>query len=68
MDIIDAEGCLKDAFATDVRPLLAEWRKRHNIEPDPMASYRASGYESRVGKEREAARAKRGGASGSSYA
>src|SRR5436190_12317891 len=47
MDIVDAEGCLKDAFATDVRPLLAEWRKRKTIDPDPMRAYRASGYESR---------------------
>jgi L-rhamnose isomerase/sugar isomerase len=68
MNIVDAEGCLKDAFATDVRPMLAEWRKRKNIDPDPMQAYRASGYESRVAKEREAARAKRGGSSGSSYA
>src|SRR5205823_5728211 len=61
MDIIDAEGCLKDAFATDVRPVLAEWRKRKGIEPDPMAAYRASGYEARVAKEREEGRSKRGG-------
>ena len=65
MNIIDAEGCLKDAFATDVRPILAEWRKRKGIEPDPIAAYRASGYETRVAKERE----DRGGrGSASSYA
>ena len=27
-DIVDAEECLKDAFAIDVRPMLAEWRKK----------------------------------------
>jgi L-rhamnose isomerase/sugar isomerase len=67
-DIVDAEGCLKDAFATDVRPLLREWRQRKGIEPDPMEAYRASGYEARVAKERESARASRGGQSSGSYA
>jgi L-rhamnose isomerase/sugar isomerase len=66
MDIVDAEGCLKEAFATDVRPMLAEWRKRRGIEPDPISAYRASGYEARVAKEREETRGARG--TGSSYA
>jgi L-rhamnose isomerase/sugar isomerase len=61
MDIVDSEGCLKEAFATDVRPMLAEWRKKKGIEPDPMVAYRASGYERRVAKEREEARSTRGG-------
>jgi len=61
MNIVDAEGCLKEAFATDVRPMLAEWRKRKGIEPDPMGAYRASGYEGRVAKEREESRLGRGG-------
>jgi L-rhamnose isomerase/sugar isomerase len=69
MNIVDAENCLKDAFATDVRPLLAEWRKKtKNIDPDPLTAYRASGYEARVAKEREAARAARGGQNSSSFA
>ena len=36
MDIVDAESCLKDAFVTDVRPMLAEWRKKKGIDPDPL--------------------------------
>lgn len=68
MDVVDAENCLKDAFATDVRPMLAEWRKKKNIDPDPMKAYRASGYEAKVAKERDAARAQRGPSSGSSFA
>jgi len=60
MNIVDAEGCLKDAFATDVRPILAEWRKRKGIEADPMEAYRGSGYEARVAKEREEGRSNRG--------
>lgn len=68
MNIIDAEECLRSAFFTDVKPLLAEWRKRHKLDPEPLAAYRASGYEARAAQEREASRAARGGASGSSYA
>jgi L-rhamnose isomerase / sugar isomerase len=67
-NIVDAENCLKDAFATDVRPMLAEWRKKKGIDGDPMAAYRASGYEAKAAKEREAGRAARGGSAGASYA
>lgn len=68
MNIIDAEECLRAAFFTDAKPLLAEWRKKHNLDPDPMAAYRASGYEARVAKERDASRAARGMRVGGSYA
>ena len=68
MNIVDAENLLKDAFATDVRPMLADWRKRKSIDPNPLAAYRASGYEARVAREREAARATRGPVSGASFA
>jgi L-rhamnose isomerase / sugar isomerase len=65
-NVINAEECLRTAFYTDVRPMLAEWRKRRGIDPDPMAAYRASGYEVRVAREREASRA--GRATSNSYA
>jgi L-rhamnose isomerase/sugar isomerase len=68
MNVVDAEECLRSAFATDVRPMLAEWRKRKGIDPDPIAAYRASGYEAQVAKEREAMRAARGGLAATSYA
>ncbi|HEY8665664.1 MAG TPA: hypothetical protein VIL86_03320, partial [Tepidisphaeraceae bacterium] len=69
MDIVAAEECLRRAFFTDVAPLLADWRKRNAIDPDPLAAYRAGGYEAKVAKERDAARAARGTSStGSSYA
>ena len=67
-DIVGAEEILRSAFFTDVRPMLADWRKAHHLEPDPLAAYRASGYEGRVAREREAARAARGPQSGSNYA
>lgn len=68
MDIVEAENCLKEAFATDVRPLLGEWRKRKGLEADPLTAYRASGHEAKIGQEREAARASRPRSAGGSYA
>ncbi len=69
MDVVGAEMLLKDAFSTDVRPMLAEWRKRKNLDPNPLEAYRAGGYEARIAKERESARASRGGAgTGGQYA
>jgi L-rhamnose isomerase/sugar isomerase len=68
MNIVDAESCLRDAFFTDVKPLLAAWRNRRGLAPDPLAAYRASGYEARVAKERTARRAASGIAPGGSYA
>lgn len=59
MNVVDAEECLREAFFTDVKPLLAEWRKRHNLDPNPLAAYRASGYEARAAKEREAVGSRR---------
>jgi L-rhamnose isomerase/sugar isomerase len=68
-DIMTAEGCLKDAFATDVRPMLAQWRKKKGLDPDPLKAFVASGYEATAAKERTAARAAAGVKStGSSYA
>ena len=67
-DMVDAEACLREAFFADVKPLLAEWRKRRNLDPDPLAAYRASGYEAKAAAEREAFRAAAGPAATSSYA
>jgi L-rhamnose isomerase/sugar isomerase len=67
-NIVDAEECLRTAFNTDVKPLLAEWRKKNNLEPCPMSAYRASGYEAKMAVEREASRAARGVKAGGSYA
>jgi L-rhamnose isomerase / sugar isomerase len=53
LNIVDAETCLREAFFSDVRPILAEWRKHHNLDPEPLDAYRASGYETRVGRERD---------------
>jgi L-rhamnose isomerase / sugar isomerase len=62
--LVDAENCLKDAFSTDVRPAIAEWRKSHGLPEDPLAAFRASGYLERITGER----AEKNRATASSYA
>ena len=67
-NIVDAEECLRAAFYTDVKPLLAQWRSGHGLAVDPMAAYRASGYVEKITVEREAARKERGENSSPAYA
>jgi L-rhamnose isomerase/sugar isomerase len=62
--LVDAENCLKDAFSTDVRPAIAEWRKSQGLAEDPLAAFRASGYLERITAER----AEKNRATASSYA
>src|SRR5208282_3737744 len=33
---IDAEECVRQAFFTDVRSLVLEWRERRKLPPDPL--------------------------------
>jgi L-rhamnose isomerase/sugar isomerase len=68
MNVIDAEECLRSAFFTDVKPLLADWRKRRRLDPDPLTAYRASGYAQTAAKQREASRAAHGARGLSTYA
>ncbi|KAE8765784.1 L-rhamnose isomerase [Georgenia thermotolerans] len=51
-DVLTANGIVMDAFATDVRPVLAAWREERGLPADPMAAYRASGYRERIIAER----------------
>jgi len=51
-DLIDAEECLKQAFATDVRPILREWRRSKGLPEDPLAAFSESGYLERITRER----------------
>lgn len=64
-DVVKAEEIVRGAFFTDTRPLIAYVRQQMGIEPDAIAAFRASGYEQRVGKEREA---KHGAPADASYA
>ena len=51
-DVLGANAILMDAYDTDVRPLLAEWRTDHGLDPDPMKAYAASGYAQKIATER----------------
>jgi L-rhamnose isomerase/sugar isomerase len=51
-DLIRAESCLQDAFASDVRPAIREWRKSRGLPEDPMEAFRSSGYLERISEER----------------
>jgi L-rhamnose isomerase/sugar isomerase len=55
-DIVAAEEILKDAYNTDVRPVLVEWRKRKGLAANPLQAFRASGYTAAVTAERVARR------------
>lgn len=63
-ELVQAESLLHDAFATDVRPVIQEWRESKGLPPDPMSAFRGSGYLERITKERAARNAR----SVSSYA
>ncbi|MCW5977572.1 MAG: TIM barrel protein [Bryobacteraceae bacterium] len=51
-DLIEAEECLKSAFAVDVRPALRLWRRTKGLPEEPLAEFRASGYLERAARER----------------
>ena len=63
-ELIDAEETLREAFFTDVRPLIREWRKSKGLPEDPLGAFRESGYLQRA----EKARAERNQSAVSSYA
>lgn len=52
MDIVGAERCLVDAFTTDVRPMLIDFRRSRGLEADPLEAYRGSGHEGKLVKDR----------------
>lgn len=51
-DVIGGHSLLTDAFRTDVRPLVAKMREELGVPVDPLAAYRASGYEEKINKTR----------------
>jgi L-rhamnose isomerase / sugar isomerase len=51
-DVLGANAVLMDAYNTDVRPLLAELRADHGLDPDPVAAYARSGYAERIVADR----------------
>ena len=55
-DIVAAERILRDAYETDVRGLLAQWRVNRGLPADPVEQLRTSGVIKTLGKQRAAAR------------
>jgi L-rhamnose isomerase/sugar isomerase len=51
-DVLGANAILMDAFYTDVRPALAEWRESRGLPADPMNAYAESGYQQKIESER----------------
>src|SRR5262249_16629456 len=51
-DVLEANGVLKDAYDTDVRPLLAQARARAGLAEDPYRAYLQSGEQERRVEER----------------
>ena len=63
-DLVKAESFLQDAFATDVRPIIQEWRRSKAVPIHPIEAFRQSGYLERITQQRSA----RNSQSVSSYA
>ncbi|WEG08231.1 L-rhamnose isomerase [Microbacterium horticulturae] len=51
-DVLAANAVFMDAFQTDVRPALAQWRESRGLPADPMAAYAACGYQEKIEAER----------------
>ena len=51
-DVLGAHGVFMDAFYTDVRADLADWRESRGLPADPMAAFAASGYLGKIAADR----------------
>jgi L-rhamnose isomerase/sugar isomerase len=51
-DVLGANNILMDAFYTDVRADLADWRESRGLPRDPFAAYLASGYQKQIARDR----------------
>jgi L-rhamnose isomerase/sugar isomerase len=51
-DVLAAHEVLMDAFNTDVRPMIREWRQAKGIDGEPMKAYAKSGYAEKIASER----------------
>ncbi len=52
--LVEAETCLKDAFSSDVRPVIREWAVSKGLPADPMDAFRQSGYLEKITADRGA--------------
>lgn len=53
-DTVMAERVWRDAYATDARGFLADYRKSKGLPADPLIAHRQSGYEARAAADRGA--------------
>jgi L-rhamnose isomerase/sugar isomerase len=51
-DVLRANEIFMDAFYTDVRRDLAEWRTSRGLPAEPLKAYAASGYAKKIAQER----------------
>jgi L-rhamnose isomerase/sugar isomerase len=51
-DVLLANEIFMDAFYTDVRPALAQWREGRGLPADPVRAYQASGYQEQIERDR----------------
>ncbi|HEY8589278.1 MAG TPA: L-rhamnose isomerase, partial [Naasia sp.] len=51
-DVLTAHEVYMDAFYTDVRPALAEWRESRGLPANPMRAYAESGYQEKIEADR----------------
>ncbi len=51
-DVLGANALFMDAFYTDVRPALAQWRADRGLPADPMTAFAESGYQDTIDAER----------------
>ena len=52
-NVLGANELMMDAFYTDVRKDIAEWRQSRDLPGDPMAAFAASGYGAKIINERK---------------
>ncbi|WP_237568126.1 L-rhamnose isomerase [Mycolicibacterium lacusdiani] len=51
-DVLTANAIVMDAFYTDVRPAMAQWRTERGLPADPMRAFAESGYQNTIDAER----------------
>jgi L-rhamnose isomerase / sugar isomerase len=50
--LVEAETVLRDAFSTDVRPVIQQWRSGRRLPADPLEAFRQSGYLEQITADR----------------
>ena len=59
-DVVAAERTLRAAYETDVRPIVARWRRNHGLSSDPLEKLRKSGIQRELARQRTAKRKAKG--------